>query len=37
MVLCVNKIAKKWGVSFSVVKGIKDRKTYTYISNNYDW
>ncbi|WP_198652743.1 HNH endonuclease [Escherichia coli] len=35
--LCVNKIAKKWGVSFSVVKGIKDRKTYTYISNNYDW
>lgn len=33
----VNTIARSCGVSFSVVKNIKDRKTYTYISNNYEW
>lgn len=35
--LSVNKIARKYGVSFNVVRNVKDRKTYTYISNNYDW
>ncbi|QHR65454.1 HNH homing endonuclease [Escherichia phage nepoznato] len=36
-ILSINKIAKKYGVSFNVVKSIKDRKTYTYLSNNYNW
>ena len=33
----VNKIRLSYGVAFSVVKNIKDRKTYTYLSNNYNW
>jgi hypothetical protein len=33
----INKIRLSYGVAFSVVKNIKDRKTYTYISNNYNW
>lgn len=36
-VLSVSRIAKKWGANYKAVKNIKDRKTYTYISNNYDW
>lgn len=35
--LSVNRIRIKYNVSFNVVKNIKDRKTYTYISNNYNW
>ena len=33
----INRIRLSYGVAFSVVKNIKDRKTYTYISNNYNW
>lgn len=33
----INKTRLFYGVAFSVVKNIKDRKTYTYISNNYNW
>ena len=33
----INKTRLLYGVAFSVVKNIKDRKTYTYISNNYNW
>lgn len=36
-ILSINKISKKWGVSFNLVRRIKDRKTYIYISNNYEW
>lgn len=35
--LSINKVAKLHGVSFNVVKRIKERKNYTYISNNYEW
>lgn len=33
----VNKVRLKFSVSHLTVKSIKQRKTYTYISNNYDW
>ena len=33
----VNKVRLSTGVSFGVVKKIKERKTYTYISKNYEW
>lgn len=31
------KIARLHGVSFYTVGRIKERKTYTYLSNNFDW
>lgn len=35
--LSVSAVARLWGVAHSTVKRIKERKTYTYISNNYEW
>ena len=35
--LAVGAVARLWGVSYRTVKSIKERKTYTYISNNYKW
>lgn len=33
----INKIRLEVQVNFSVVKSIKERKTYTYISKSYEW